>query len=94
MRHSLRRDIDADDLAGFGRQQKGTVALAARRIEHAQPARERRRDTVAVPVLVPDRAFLLGRKPLPGEREGGGGERGQDEREKVVRRDRRPCVNG
>ena len=94
MGHGLRRDVDADDVPGPFRQQEGAVAFAARRIQHPLAARERRDDAVAMPVLVPYRAFLLGREPLPGEREGVGGGGGQGGGGEVVRRDRAPCASG
>jgi len=49
------------------------VTFTAGGIEHRPPAHHRRDGAVAMPVLVPDRAFVLGREAFAGERQRFGG---------------------
>ncbi len=75
MRHRVRGDVDACHMRGGTRKQKTAIAFAARGIEHAQAAHDRRDERVAMPVLVPDRSAHLRRETLAGEGERGGGGR-------------------
>ena len=60
-------NVEAKDFGGNAGKQIGAVAFATGRVEHALVATERHGEGIAVPVLVPDLAYALGREALAGE---------------------------
>ena len=69
MRNRLGAGINADHRGGLARQERATVAFAARCIEHPAAVRQARSHTIAMPVLVPDRAAAFRRKTFAGKNE-------------------------
>jgi len=65
-------EIDADDFERAVGEQRRSVTLAARAVEHALALNQAARERIAVPVLVPDLAHALGREAFAGERQGEG----------------------
>src|SRR5690606_27741423 len=60
-------DVDTDDVRGNACQRRRTVSLAARRIQYALVPRERPRECISMPMLVPDLADAFGRESLARE---------------------------